>query len=125
MKTTFIVSVLAIAASLALSAPTLARPNNFTCGIDPDGDICTCTGTKDCRDMRTSGMCNGSLDCTGGTCKCITGGVRMGSGPNPGISGIRNGGAVLANPAMAGGKATMPGRVSKPKSGLPILLRQK
>jgi|SRR5690242_5140589 hypothetical protein len=124
MKSILIGGLFAVATLLSLDTSALARPNGFMCGTDPVGDICTCTGTADCRNMRTSGMCNGSLDCTGTTCKCITRGATGMSGPQGGRSGIRGAGAAVSN-AGSGANAMPSGRQSKPKPGLPVLLLHK
>jgi len=113
--------ILVAVVSLLSSVDTsFALSNNFTCGTGPIS-TCKCSGSKDCRGMRTSGMCSGPMVCNATGCRCLVVGIAGAKHkPGGGASGVSAVGTAGMAPVNAPSKPRQSAPTRQFKPLLPI-----
>lgn len=75
-----------IQSALVITTLTASPAMAFQCGSGA-GASCACQGRVDCKDMRRSEMCKGTLTCGNGKCTCTAAIVVNPGGGKGGIKG--------------------------------------
>lgn len=93
----------AVSLGLLFLMPAWPNPGwSYRCDSGgPGKGTCYCQGTSDCQEMKNSGMCGSSLDCSQGKCTCTGALIKDPNGGSSGDTGVRKPTNVAPLPPMA------------------------